>query len=79
MWRWFPSGPVIIVVEVERDLRYLCFSLYRIVARSAFNRKTMSKECVYADSRRQADVHIPLIHAIVYMPFGFSVRLRFDA
>ena len=29
----------------------LCFSIYHIVGRRAFDRKTMSKEYVYADAR----------------------------
>ena len=32
LWRWFLSGPVIIVVEVERDLEYLFFGLPGIIS-----------------------------------------------
>ena len=51
-----------------------------IVARRAFDHKTMSKEYVYANSR-QMYIYIPSLDSderlcIVYMPFGSSVRLR---
>ena len=78
LWRWFRSGPVIILVEVKRELGSMFFTLYRIVARRAFDRKTMSKEYVYTNSR-QMYVHIPWVPAIVYMPFGSSLCLRSDA
>ena len=49
-----PIWAVIIVVEVKRDLRSMFFALsYRsIVARRAFDRKTMSNEYVYANSKQ---------------------------
>ena len=56
LWRRFRSGPVIIVVEVERDLGSVYFDLSyrRVVGRRAFDRKTMSKENVYVYARRMS-------------------------
>ena len=76
LWRWFRSGPVIIVVEVERDLGSVFFALSYHSQESfrPHNDVEGIRLCQF-----EADVHIPWIPAYVYMPFGFSVRLRFDA
>ena len=55
LWRRFRSGPVIIAVEIRRDLRSVFFALYDIVAMRAVDSKTIPKEYyVYAKMRLSA-------------------------
>ena len=80
LWRRFQSGPVIVVVEVKRDLGSVFFALSyrRIVGRRAFDRKTMLVEGIRLRRRRRREVDgtIAWIPEICADVFGSSVRPR---
>ena len=49
------------------------------MAEFCFNIKTISKESIFNYARRMVALFLSQILAVRTMPFGSSVRLRFDA